>query len=90
MSFIQRVMRVVTHVNIGATLGLFTWLAWASLQVASGAQPIPRHPPVDRVPTGHQSVNLPCCLVPGMPDGPGLRGVHAPQVKQIVAEAVRP
>lgn len=90
MSFIQRVMRVVTHVNIGATLGLVAWLAWASLQVASGAQPIPRHPPVNRVPTGHQPVNLSCCLVPGLSDGPGLREVHAPQVRQVVAAAVRP
>lgn len=90
MSLIQCVMRVVTHVSIGATLGLVAWLAWASLQVASGAQPVPRHPPVDGVPTRHQPVNLPCCLVPGISDGPGLQAVHAPPVQQIAAAAVRP
>ncbi len=90
MSFIQRVMRVMTHVNIGATLGLVAWLAWASLEVASGARPIPRHPPVDRSPAGSRPVSLPCCFVPGTPAGPALLEAHEAQVRHIAAAEVRP
>lgn len=36
MNFIERVMRVMTHVNIGAALGLAAWLLWSGWQVVTG------------------------------------------------------
>lgn len=34
MKTIERVMRVMTHVNIGATLALAAWVIWSRLAVA--------------------------------------------------------
>lgn len=89
MSLIQRVMRVMTHVNIGATLGLVAWLAWASLEVASGARPIPRHPPVDHSPAGSRPVSLPCCFVPGTPAAPALREARESREQFVAAAEVQ-
>lgn len=36
MNFIERVMRIMTHVNIGAALGLAAWVAWSGWQVVTG------------------------------------------------------
>lgn len=36
MNFIERVMRVMTHINIGAALGLAAWVLWSGLQVVTG------------------------------------------------------
>ncbi|HTP72482.1 MAG TPA: hypothetical protein VML58_09710 [Burkholderiaceae bacterium] len=35
MKDVQRVMRVMTHVNLGATLGLVAWLLWSGYAIAS-------------------------------------------------------
>ncbi len=42
MNFIERVMRVMTHINIGAALGLAAWLLWTGWQVVTG-QIAPAH-----------------------------------------------
>lgn len=36
MNFIERVMRVMTHLNIGAALGLAAWVLWSGWQVVTG------------------------------------------------------
>jgi hypothetical protein len=36
VNFIERVMRVMTHINIGAALGLPAWVLWSGWQVATG------------------------------------------------------
>jgi hypothetical protein len=36
VSFIERVMRVMTHINIGAALGLVAWVLWSGWQVVAG------------------------------------------------------
>lgn len=36
MNFIERVMRVMTHINIGAALGLASWVLWSGWQVVTG------------------------------------------------------
>ena len=36
MNFIERVMRVMTHINIGGTLGLAAWVLWSGWQVVTG------------------------------------------------------
>lgn len=36
MNFLERVMRVMTHINIGAGLGLMAWVLWTGWQVATG------------------------------------------------------
>jgi hypothetical protein len=36
VNFIERVMRVMTHINIGAALGLVAWVLWSGWQVVSG------------------------------------------------------
>lgn len=36
MNFIERVMRAMTHINIGAALGLAAWVLWSGWQVVTG------------------------------------------------------
>jgi hypothetical protein len=36
VSLIERVMRVMTHINIGAALGLAAWVLWSGWQVVTG------------------------------------------------------
>ena len=36
MNFIERVMRVMTHINMGAALGLAAWVLWSGWQVVTG------------------------------------------------------
>ncbi len=36
MNFIERVMRVMTHINIGVGLGLAAWVMWSGWQVVTG------------------------------------------------------
>ena len=36
MKFIERVMRVMTHINIGAALGLAAWVLWSGWPVVTG------------------------------------------------------
>jgi hypothetical protein len=36
MTLIERVMRVMTHINIGSALALFAWVVWSGWQLASG------------------------------------------------------
>lgn len=93
MNPVERVMRVMTHLNIGASLGIAAWMVWASVQVASGAWPIrPLVPPLNSVATSadrhHSShhashhagrTERPCCLVP-------LRASNVPET----ATAARP
>ncbi len=31
MSYVERALRALMHLNIGATLGLAAWLLWASV-----------------------------------------------------------
>ena len=36
MDPLEHVMRVMTHVNIGAALGMVAWLTWSGAQVVTG------------------------------------------------------
>ena len=36
MNFIERVMRVMTHINIAAALGLVAWVLWSGWHVVTG------------------------------------------------------
>jgi hypothetical protein len=36
VSFIERVMRVMTHFNIGVAIGLVAWVLWSGWQVVTG------------------------------------------------------
>lgn len=66
MDFIERVMRVMTHVNIGAALGLVAWLLWSGWQVVTGqiapAQRMAEARAVIRM--AHAAPPLPMRLVP--------------------------
>ena len=39
MSYVERALRALMHLNIGATLGLAAWLLWASWSVALESAP---------------------------------------------------
>lgn len=41
MKTIERVMRVMTHVNIGCAIGMVAWTAWSGVQVVQGRYPKP-------------------------------------------------
>ncbi|MBL8330714.1 MAG: hypothetical protein JNJ71_17895 [Rubrivivax sp.] len=42
---VMRLMRLMTHVNIGAMLGMAAWLVWSGWQVSTGQIRIPRIDP---------------------------------------------
>lgn len=42
MNFVERVMRIMTHINIGAALGLAAWVLWSGWQLVTG-QIAPRY-----------------------------------------------
>lgn len=63
-------MRVMTHVNIGATLGMAAWVVWSGNLVASGQWKIPRaNTAATRVqtPAWQQPVELPCLVGHSLP-----------------------
>ncbi len=45
MKTLERVVRLMTHVNIGAALGMTAWIAWSGWEVVSGAWPLPKRGP---------------------------------------------
>lgn len=55
MKTIERVLRVMTHVNIGATLGMAAWILWSGLQIVGlpSATPPPSHRPAAHAPADH-------------------------------------
>lgn len=67
MRTIERVMQVMTHVNIGATLGMLAWILWSGQQAASGdrevARPVTHWPAQERTEEARPE-RLPCCFVP--------------------------
>jgi hypothetical protein len=77
---VVRLMRLMTHVNIGVALGLAAWIAWSGWQVVSG-QRQPAHQtaqvrallaaadaarplPMRLVPVGAAGRALPSCVEP--------------------------
>ncbi|RVT51426.1 hypothetical protein [Rubrivivax albus] len=62
MDPLERVMRVMTHVNIGAALGLVVWLAWSGAQVVTGQiAPARLAPPASVSPVDMAPVVAPVC-----------------------------
>jgi hypothetical protein len=67
LNSIERVMRVMTHVNIGATIGMAAWILWSGHLVVSGqwtTAPGPRLDAQTRATGSQQPIASPCCLVP--------------------------
>ena len=75
MKIIERVMRVMTHVNIGATLGMAAWILWSGVEIValpSAASPAARppaahshgeHSPSPHTPAGARpAASDHCCL----------------------------
>ena len=57
----------MTHVNIGATLGMAAWVLWSGHLVVSGQLKIPQVRQAgtqSQAPALRQPVELPCCFVP--------------------------
>lgn len=68
MDPLERVMRVMTHVNIGAAIGMLAWLAWSGVQVVTG-QIVPagtaaRQPPAQAVPGAQPASGGDCRCAP--------------------------
>ncbi|MEQ1684932.1 MAG: hypothetical protein ABL916_14895 [Burkholderiaceae bacterium] len=67
MKTIERVVPVMTHVNVGATLGMAAWVPLSGHLVVSGKWTIPpgHTTATPEQTTGwQQRVELPCCFVP--------------------------
>jgi len=62
MRTIERVMRVMTQVNVGATLGMAAWMLWSGVQVVSGEWQ--RQRPAVPAPAAAQPTTDSCCFVP--------------------------
>lgn len=79
MSFIERVMRVMAHINIGAALGLAAWVLWSGWQVVTGlSAPAYRAAEVKALMNlAHSAQSAPMRLVPARPGTPALASCHA-------------
>lgn len=71
MKTIERVMQVITHVNIGATLGMAAWLVASGRRVVSGEWKVPLVEPRTHAPgsRGTPPASPACCLAPRAPEG---------------------
>lgn len=69
MKTIERVMRVMTHVNIGATLGTAAWIVWSGLQVVGGEWPVTPRPTAPAT----SATEISCCFVPADRGQPALQ-----------------
>lgn len=86
MDTIERVMRVMTHVNIGAGLGMAAWIAWSGLQVVGGDWKLPPQQQPSGVTERRGEglpTRLPCCFVPAPRHG------SEPPALQVRAEVLR-
>jgi hypothetical protein len=81
VNFIDRVMRVVTHINVGAALGLAAWVLWSGWQVVTG-QIVPTHRVAEvkaLMSMAHAGPSAPMQLVPAHAAGGSLPPCHHPQ-----------
>ncbi len=78
MNFIERVMRAMTHINIGAALGLIAWVLWTGWQVVTGQiAPAYRVAEVKALMTlAHRGEPTPMRLVPAQPGGDAPPSCH--------------
>lgn len=79
MNFIERVMRVMTHINIGAALALAAWVLWSGWQVVTGQlTPAYRASEVKALMSlAHAGEPAPMHLVPVQAGGAALPPCHA-------------
>lgn len=80
MNFIERVMRVMTHLNIGAALGLAAWTLWSGWQVVTG-QIAPAHSVAEiraSLAPAHAAGPVAMHLVPVRDGAPALPPCHEP------------
>lgn len=80
VNFIERVMRAMTHINIGAALGLAAWVLWSGWQVVAG-HVRPAHTPAEvrtLVRLAHAGPPTPMELVPVRAQGGAMPPCHAP------------
>lgn len=93
MKAIERVVRVMTHVNIGAALGMTAWLLWSGYQAVSGdrERPSPQRtspsPAADGV---AQPVSLPCCFIEAPAREAKRVEAMAPRAVQVAAGETSP
>jgi hypothetical protein len=90
MKTLERVMQVMTHVNIGCALGMVAWVAWSGMQIVGGhyAQPQLRQlrPGSAAAPSHHQGLTpLPACCLAIDPHGAAHRHVQEGQPAQPAA-----
>lgn len=81
MNFIERVMRLMTHVNIGTALGLVAWVLWSGWQVVTG-QIAPAYSAAEAkalVSLAHAGHPLPLRLVPVSAQGAAALPCHEAQ-----------
>lgn len=85
MKTIERVMRVMTHINIGATLGTGAWILVSGLQVVGSEFPAPtqHHAPATTSPHRHDPAQPVCCTVPAESLAPPSVRVEAPPAQRL-------
>lgn len=80
MNLIERVMRVMTHLNIGASLGLAAWVLWSGWQVVAG-QVVPAYRVAEfkaLMGAAHAGAPVPLPLVAAPAAGGSLAPCHEP------------
>ncbi|MBB2776538.1 UNVERIFIED_ORG: hypothetical protein HNP28_001853 [Comamonas terrigena] len=40
MPFLEKAMRAMTHLNIGAAIAMFAWILWSGQQIVHGNVPV--------------------------------------------------
>jgi hypothetical protein len=54
MKTLERVMQVMTHVNIGCALGMVAWVVWSGFQIMGGHSTPPQYRPSATAAVTHQ------------------------------------
>lgn len=56
----ERVFRAITHINIGASLGMVAWMMWSGTQIVTGQWEIPHPPALSTPQPASPSKGAPC------------------------------
>jgi hypothetical protein len=71
LNTLERVMRVMTHVNIGATLGTGVWILWSGLMIVGAPLQAMDAPPAAARPNGASAVPSSCATCRPSESHPG-------------------
>lgn len=68
MPFLEKAMRAMTHLNIGAAIAMFAWILWSGQQIVNGDVPVASRSsvasPAQSKPVAESSLRAPAEAMP--------------------------